>query len=148
MGVSPMSSITLSTTSIGGPGSAIGHTSTPSIGATALSVNRTVGRPAWCTCCAMARLAAGSPVTPTSRGMLTRSSAMREGEVVPVGMCTTRVARAERMCGAGAAPDDQEHVDVGRRHDPMLLSAASRPILHSAPPPGHRSSGRPTLPVP
>ena len=104
MGVWPMSSITLSTTSIGGPGSAIGHTSTPAMGSTALSVNRTVGRPAWCTCCAMTRLAAASPVTPTSRGMLTRSSPMREGEVTPVGMGTTRVARAVRMCGTGAGP--------------------------------------------
>ncbi len=34
MGVWPMRSITLSTTSIGGPESVIGHTSTPAIGAT------------------------------------------------------------------------------------------------------------------
>ena len=104
MGVRPMRSITLSTTSIGGPESAIGHTSTPSIGATTLSVNRTVGRPAWCTANAMARLAVASPVTPTSRGMLTRNSAIREGEVVPLGMGTTRCARAVRMCGAGSGP--------------------------------------------
>ena len=44
----------MSATSIGGPESVIGHTSTPAIGATTLSVNRTVGKPAWCTCCAMA----------------------------------------------------------------------------------------------
>ena len=148
MGVRPMSSIRLSATSIGGPGSAIGHTSTPSIGATALSVNRTVGRPARCTSRARAWLAAGSPVTPTSRGMLTRSSAIREGEVEPAGMCTTRVARADEDVRDRVAPDDQEHVDVGRRHDPMLLSAASPPILHPSPPPGDRSWGPAGVPVP
>ena len=104
IGVPPIRSITESTTSIRGPGSVIRCTSTPATGATGRSLNKTVGSPAWCTCDAIERLASISPVTPTSRGMWTRSSPMREGDGTPVGMRTTRPARATRMCGAGSGP--------------------------------------------
>ncbi len=105
IGVLPTRSRRESATSIFGPRSVSGTTSTPARSGRPVrssSVCSSVGSPALRSCTATA--AASWPTTPTRRGILPRMSAITAGGTSPEGTVRTWCARAARRSGGGSVP--------------------------------------------
>ncbi len=109
IGVRPINPAKDSATSIGGPGSVTGRTSTPisvreSSGETSSSVKSSIGKPARRRPAATAAESASGPQTPIRRGILARSEPTRaSSDSSSPSRCTWR-DRSRSRAGGGAPP--------------------------------------------